>query len=214
MEKAYEKTIKHMKKITHGLKRNIGRPVFKGVHHYNNTISATDGHRLLHVKIENEQFEEQILDVKSGEIIDGVYPDIERLLVTDEDVSLYLLSNDIKVLKSTLNCIKSANHKNIKLTVNDGYWVIKPYIDSINEYDENLNISYTISKALDDVNKDRVFNINYFIQAIDFIKDTKEDANLLMTDNSIAPIEFTDVGRNSSKSDLKYKYIICPVRTT
>lgn len=214
MEQQYEKAIKHMKKITHGQRRSIGHPMYKGVHHQNNTISATDGHRLLYVKIDGVAFDEQILDVKSGEIIDGDFPNVESQFLNDEDIDLYLLQEDIKTLKSTLSCMKSANHKKIKLTVNNGYWVVKPYVDSDSLYDENLNISYTIAKATDSFNKDRVFNINYFIQAIDFIKETKADARLLMTDNSLAPIEFTDVGRNSGENDFKYKYIICPIRTT
>lgn len=212
MELQYEKVIKHMKKITHGQQSKIGHPVYKGVYHHDNIITATDGHRLLYVKTENEVFNDHILDVKSGETIDGNFPKVESLFLKDEDINLYLQNNDMKVLKSTLSCMKLANHKKIKVTVNNGYWVVKPYIESNNIYDENLNVSYTIAKATDDVNKDRVFNINYFIQAIDFIKETKEDARLLMTDNSLAPIEITDVGCNSSENDFKYKYIICPVR--
>lgn len=215
MEKQYEKAIKHMKKITHGQQRSIGyHPIYKGVHHYDNTISATDRHRLLHVKIDGVAFDEKILDVKSGETIDGDFPNVESIFLTDEDIDLYLIQENIKTLKSTLSCMKSAGHKKIKLTVIDGYWVVKPYVESKNVYDENLNISYTIAKATDDKNKDRVFNINYFVQAIDFIKETKADARLLMTDNSLAPIEFTDVGRTNGESGFKYKYIICPVRTT
>lgn len=215
-EQQYEKSIKHMKRITHGQNKNIIYPVCKGVYHYNNTISATDRHRLLYVKIDGAAFDEQILDVKNGETIDGDFLDVESRFIKDDDIEidLYLINNDIKTLKSTLSCMKSANHKKIKLTVNNGYWVVKPYVDSDSLYDENLNISYTIAKATDSFNKDRVFNINYFIQAIDFIKETKADARLLMTDNSLAPIEFTDVGRNSGENDFKYKYIFCPIRTT
>lgn len=212
MKLAYEKAIKHMAKITNGQSNGISRPVYKGVRHYGNTLSATDGHRLLYIEIEDENYKDEIINVKNNEIIEGVYPNIERLFLEDEDIKIILDTEVIKGIKNALACIKSAKYKQVKLMDVNGWWTIKPHEDIKMMHDERLDISYTIGKRVDGEPKERVFNLNYLKQAIDFIKDTKSNAQLIMTDNSLAPVQFSDVGYHNDKDDCNFKYIICPIR--
>ncbi|WP_193018646.1 hypothetical protein [Staphylococcus equorum] len=213
MEKSYQKAIKHMQKITHG-KGNNRLTMYKGVYHNENILNATDGHRLLHAELNDGDFTEKILNVKTYEEIEGEFPDAKSIFVTDEDIQIHLDIEKIKGLKSVLTCIKSAKYKQVKLMKKSDYWCVVPHEDSKFNHDENLQISYTLAKDTENENKGRVLNLEYLMQAIDFIKDTKSDAQLIMKDNSMFPIQFNDVGYFSDKDEckIKYKYVICPIR--
>jgi len=107
----YEKVLKHCRKIVNR-KDDLGlRAVLKGVHHVDNTVSVSDGKRLIYAEIDNAKFNEYIVDVKSGELLKGKYPDIERLLLKeDSEIQLHIDKKIIVEMKRMLSKIKKEGY--------------------------------------------------------------------------------------------------------
>lgn len=209
----YEKTLNHFKKITSNKRnRTVGREALKGVYHSENTIRATDGHRLLKAEIEKTNFNPKILDVKSNEIIDENYPKTEHLFLTEDDIEIKLMLDPEQILgaKHVLTCIKALKYSNVELVKDGDGWYIRPQYD--NSLDkkkiENVNISYRLVKDTESKEQVKLINTDYLLGVMNFIKDTKEFSTMNMTDNSMKPIQF----ENAEFDNFKYKYLVLPIR--
>ena len=70
--------IKHASKVTK--KVSGSRPVLKGIHYTEVGVELTDSHRLYQAKLPQPQLVGQIINPETNEVIDGNYPNTERIL--------------------------------------------------------------------------------------------------------------------------------------
>lgn len=209
----YEKILKHMKKLTESKrnKRAVNKAL-RGAYHFENSITATDSCRLLYVEMKDKAFKEQILNLKTDETIEEEYPDTKRLFMNKEDISKTINLDTIQIssIKSILTCIKALKFKSVELKKVDDYWYIKPkYRNYKDDYkaDENLDLSYKIAKDIDSKEQTRIIDTDYLLTAMNFLKDTKEDTTIQINKNKFAPIQIEQVN-----NEIKYKYLIMPIR--
>lgn len=103
----YEKVLKHLKKITHTKEPSLKvSPVLKGVYHKDNSVRATDKHRIIYAEINNAEFDEAVIDTKTNETITDRFPNTDNLFVSEGDIDLFVYSEVIAEMKTILNCIK------------------------------------------------------------------------------------------------------------
>lgn len=76
----YAIAMKHAKKFAG---KSAARPILAGVYHApDGSLAVTDAHRLLRVDNAHERTEPIVLDAKTNAPIDGVFPDISRVVPT------------------------------------------------------------------------------------------------------------------------------------
>lgn len=81
-----------------------GRPVLKGVyHHPNKSLIVTDSHRLYVAKDAHSIEDGAILTPKTGERIEGTYPEVSRLIPESDHKGLI----HIEDVKQTLEAVKA-----------------------------------------------------------------------------------------------------------
>lgn len=203
----YTMTKKHLKRV---VPKDGYKAVLKGVYHNENTVIGTDSKRLLLCEVENENFKEAVIDIKNDEVIDEKYPNTESLFLKNPDVQLSIDVNVIKSMKRVLRCCKQLGYEYVQFVKKDNYW----YIMSDNnrsfedKADMRVNIEYQVAEDVESKEQTRIFQTAYLINALAFIEDTKEDAELSMVDSTITPIQFSHL----SDGKTKYKYLIMPVR--
>ncbi|MDZ5608603.1 hypothetical protein U2I54_16250 [Bacillus pseudomycoides] len=80
VEERHEVVMKHAKKMC-SVARLETRPILKGaLHKADGTIMATDSHRYIMVEQAHSLKEEKVISTVDGEILDGSYPDLTRLI--------------------------------------------------------------------------------------------------------------------------------------
>ncbi|UYZ12167.1 hypothetical protein A6764_15180 [Brevibacillus sp. WF146] len=76
----YAIAMKHAKKFAG---KSAARPILAGVYHApDGSLAVTDAHRLLRVENAHERTEPIVLDAKTNALIDGMFPDISRVIPT------------------------------------------------------------------------------------------------------------------------------------
>jgi len=95
---SYSTFIKHAEKVAKSA--SASRPILKGVHHSaEGHLYATDSHRLYKLSNALPTDEPYTLDTKTGDRIDGNYPNCERLLLdSDEALLVATITNIADVL--------------------------------------------------------------------------------------------------------------------
>lgn len=215
----YTKVLKHCRKVVSN-KDELGlKAVLKGVHHVDNTVSATDGKRLIYTELDNAKFNEYIVDVKSGELVNGKYPDIDRLLLSENsEIQLNVDKKTIEDMKRVLRRIKKAGFEHIELKAekenDEVIWYLQPKINleiNITDFDKT-ELRYAFGRFSTDEDfkeQKKIVDIKYFVNAIDFIKDNKGvGTKLMMTNSALTPIQFT----NQDGDSFVYKYLVMPMR--
>jgi len=205
----YEKVLKHLKKITNS-KSVLATPVLKGVYHKDNNVRATDKHRILYVEMNDVEFDEAVLDIKTNEVITDEFPNTDKLFLNEGDIEIPIANEIIVALKSILNCIKGLKYERVNIVKEADCWYIEPKNneDWVTSNSDNVCIRYNIATDTTSQEQTRVFNTEYLLNIIDFIKDTKQDTYLTMQANQLMPIQFS----NTEQADFKYKYVVMPVR--
>lgn len=207
----YEKVLKHLKKITHTKEPSLKvSPVLKGVYHKDNSVRATDKHRIIYAEINNAEFDEAVIDTKTNETITDRFPNTDNLFVSEGDIDLFVYSEVIAEMKTILNCIKSLKYKRVNIVKEADNWYLEPRRNDNEEIakHDRTAIRYTIAKDTTSQEQTRVFSTEYLLNIIDFIKDTKEDTRITMQENQLMPIQFSNIAYN----DFKYKYVVMPIR--
>lgn len=103
----YAIAMKHAKKFVSTL---ASRPILQGVFHApDGSLAMTDSHRLLRVENAHDRAEPIVLNAKTNAPIDGVYPDISRVIPTnfraeytlsgnvDEELAKWITAHEVAV---------------------------------------------------------------------------------------------------------------------
>ncbi|MGG3987442.1 hypothetical protein [Bacillus smithii] len=107
MELSYITFMKHAQKVTKTA--SSGRPILKGVYHAKDgSLIVTDSHRLYLAKNAHADASESIIDPKTGEKIDGTYPDCSRLL-PDKSNAEFIVSLPTKKTLDAFTTLLKAN---------------------------------------------------------------------------------------------------------
>lgn len=101
MSVSYVKFMKHAVKVTKSVSE--ARPVLQGVCHYEDgSLAVTDSHRLYFAKNVQETSKQVVKNPKTGEVINGNYPEIKRLLPSDGSEQFEVILN----VPETLTALK------------------------------------------------------------------------------------------------------------
>jgi DNA polymerase III sliding clamp (beta) subunit (PCNA family) len=190
------------------------RPVLKGVyHHPNKSLIVTDSHRLYVAKDAHNLEEGSVIVPKTGEKIEGNFPDVHRL-IPETDFKGVIHIEDVKetldAVKSllTAGCVVSSREKkpkkehiNIQLCCDDQRNVTLKVKNAVMKSEYLLNESQELEPCTT-----MTFRAEYFAQALALFKEagyTKIDFQFF---GSLRPLVLT-----SYQDSLKA--LILPVRT-
>ena len=200
----YNKGFKHVQKIAKN--SSASRPVLQGIKHTESDIISTDGHRLLSFTDDKASFEDHLIHFKTGDIIEGVYPDISRL-INNEDYSneINIKYEEIEILRKMFKSGKTLKYEYViliykpnlidfKLNVNDNKSLL-------NKLDINYKLIYNEEKIQGEY--EIILNLDYMIDLFDFLYDTGKDTVLKINDDT-RPLHFTN--------NKDYTYLILPIR--
>lgn len=204
----YNLAFKHVEKIAKK-SANI-RPVLTGIHHKEDKITATDGHRLLRAKIDKMTFETHIVPTKKGVDPGGSeYPKVDNLIANVDDMYIKVVidQSKINVIKHLLKTSKTLKFDFGVFKISNG--IIKLEVDASRNNDlydtlKDTELSLNLGK-IETQDEDKVYtlNIDYLIDLFDFLHDTKEDTLLGLKESVTTPIQFTTDD---------YDYIVVPIR--
>lgn len=109
---AYVTFVKHAQKVTKTA--SASRPILKGVHHAEDgTLVVTDSRRLYLAKNAHANTLGEIIDPKTGAVIDGQYPDVSRL-IPDANDSKYTAVLPVKETVDAFAALLKTNHSHDK----------------------------------------------------------------------------------------------------
>lgn len=208
-----ELTRKHLEKIAKA-KRNKGREILQGVKYSEGTkATVTDSYRALVINYENETFEDSLINLRTLTHMDiSTHPDVERLIPNDEAVpnALTIEHEKIKAMLTNLRQFKKLKIKNIAISFEESSDATQCYLESIQtDYEE---VETDIKLHLGSIEKVKGYkvklNTEYFLNIIQFVKDTKEQATFKFG-TSLMPI----VCESRLADKFSFQYILCPVRT-
>lgn len=209
----YEKVITQLRKISD--KVSEARPILKGVYHNNDTVLATDSHRLAQVKIKNANYDETVIDFKNDSVLEGNYPDIEKLFLPEDDknVKIELSHQSIVDLKSLLACIKALKFENVEIKKNDkGHWYLVPQHTTNGELKGNSHVTMNYFLTKDDDKADvetKIFDVKYLLNALELMKESKIDGKIIMSNHPFKPMQ---IESDDDNSETQYRYLIMPKR--
>lgn len=214
-----KKITKHMKKVTN--KVSNARPVLQNMYFDNNTIVATDSHRLIRINYEHNKTNE-LFNPKNNEFVDCNYnyPSVERIIPLNENANniISINSDEIDLIISVLKAYKHLKVTSLTLTLNKEK---SQYEMNINFSDfimysadilKKLNINFQLeNESVTDNTVDKLLlTVDYFLNALEFLKDYDNKPTLvndykIYLYDSVKPILITN-----SKND--FEYVICPRR--
>lgn len=172
---SYATFVKHAEKVTKSA--STSRPILKGVHHAENAnIYVTDSHRLYILENGFKTDTPFTNNPKTGELIEGNYPDCSRLLPYDDD-AVETLNIDVKQALEAVKVLATAEKK-----INDGgkYALVKfsvgtdSYIIQNGTTDGLFNGSYKLSEYEGDGILDIYVNAQYLSEALALLVDSGE----------------------------------------
>ena len=198
----YNKGFKHVQKIAKNA--SPSREILQGIKHNESDIISTDSHRLLSFTDNKASFEDHIIHFKTGEIIEGNYPDITRLIKNDDySTEISITFEDIDILRKMIKAGKTLKFDNVHLTKFKEYVEFKLITNDNFSNLNQLNMTYTIPYQISDNEIEPIIlNLDYMIDLLDFLYDTNSDTTLKI-DSSIKPVHFTNED---------YTYLILPIR--
>lgn len=197
------KLAKHLKRA---VSDSEARPVLKCVRYgEDGSLAATDSHRLLYIKNFHTHEKAFNQDVRTLEIVDREYPDINRLIPTKEMTKLKVTIS-LNVLLRVAKSLYTSNNEVINLEIGEGHVTFTNSEDKI-YYGEPVTIRTNAriegeSMAVSFVGK-------YLIEACEFLLDAKQryavdDVDFYFT-SPIRPA-FMEIEGGT------YLYLITPIR--
>ena len=198
----YNKGFKHVQKIAKNA--SPAREILQGIKHNESEIISTDSHRLLSFIDNKASFEDHIIHFKTGETIEGKYPDITNLIKNDDyTTEISITIEDIDLLRKMIKAGKTLKFDNVHLTKFKEYVEFKLITNDNFSNLNQLNMTYTIPYQISDNEVDPIIlNLDYMIDLLDFLYDTNSDTTLKI-DSNIKPVHFTNDD---------YTYLILPIR--
>ncbi|WEY79755.1 hypothetical protein P5667_11530 [Bacillus velezensis] len=189
MKISYTTFMKHAEKVTKSAPD--WRPVLKGVYHSEDgNLIVTDMHRLYFAKSAVPGKYPMVLDPKTGDQVDGTYPNIDHLIPDINNASAEI-TFETKELLSGMNALLKCNQvdKNkqayVELNMNGGN------IPTI--FVENSLMSSRFKSGYSYGNEDvhLVFGTQYIIDALNLFKTCKIDKIKLRHYGSFRPFTIT-----------------------
>lgn len=182
-----------------------GRPILKCAHYDSDgSITVTDSHRLLQIKNFHNHERSFNQDLSTMNIIDGAYPDVNRLIPTEHHTEITI---SLDVLIRIMKALGTSSSEVVRWDILENKIVFSNQSDKM-YYGEPIEISanasiegekYTIS-----------FIAKYVKECCEFFVDAKEryavDNVKIKMFSPIRPAVFTI-------DETKYVYIVTPVRT-
>ncbi|MEK4311751.1 hypothetical protein [Bacillus sp. FSL P2-0092] len=195
MKLSYITFMKHAEKITK--KASTGRPVLKGVFHSETgDLAVTDSHRLYTAKNIIRKSDEEIVDPTTGDLIEGKYPDLKRL-IPDESSSTAQLLLDTDVLLTGLNALLKCNQVSKDerpfITLSADPENKSPKISSKNAF---IEAQFTVGQFREYREISLSADTQYIIDAISLFKAAKVNRVVLRYFGNLHP--FTITPENSS----------------
>lgn len=187
VEEKHEIVMKHAKKMCN-IARLETRPILKGaLHKADGTIVATDSHRYIMAEQAHSLKEEKVISTVDGEILDGSYPDLARLipegyehkvtLDVKKAIEAHKVIQSVTALQDggrakkaataylTIESVKNTSVKSVnisgKSTVSEFDWFVGSPIDT--------------SLQANSVPFKLAYNAEYMIQALQLFKDLGVD---------------------------------------
>lgn len=212
------KTIaKNIKKITN--KVSSARPVLQNMYLDNNTIVATDSHRLIRINYEHNKTN-QLISPKNNEVVDSIgnYPSVERIIPVSENANnvITINSDEIDLIISVLKAYKHLKIKTIELSLNneESYYTLnKGSIENLNrEYMKGLEITYRLlnQNITNKITNKLILTTEYFLHAMEFLKDYDKDTVTNVEYKIYIYDNLTPILISTQEND--FQYVICPVR--
>lgn len=177
MSVSYLTFLKHAEHVTKAT--SASRPVLQGVyHHPDKSLVVTDSHRLYIAKDAHNSEEGKIIAPKTGEEIEGKYPEVSRLIPTTDPEGTIYIDNVSETLEAAKNLLaagrvsKAGEKKTPKNKV-----AVRLYSDdekkiSIKFEGNTMKAEYFMTYA-EDVKPGFTiaFSVEYFIQALALFKE-------------------------------------------
>ncbi len=197
--------MKHAEKVTKGM--SASRPILKGVQHNSDgSLVVTDSRRLYIANNGHTNESESVINPKTGEEIDGNYPDVSRLtpLKCDAKFTTYI---NVKQMVDALNVLLKANQVHDKkktlttLEVTDDkelVFIVSNYV---------IDTTYKTGSRITGDAQTITFNTKYLIEALQLFKDVGFEEVEFRSYGSERPFTLT-----AGKDD-ELLALILPVRT-
>ncbi|MER2006332.1 MAG: hypothetical protein ABS939_02670 [Psychrobacillus sp.] len=185
----YQIFSKHAQKLQKKGKR-ISRPTLQGIYHTDSHVVMTDSHRLYQANITFPSYMNKIVDPKTGQEIDGNYPDTTRLVPEKYD-AMASFSLDIKEVIAFLKAVKALKIAQVSFTVkDDGLILVAHETTNTNEGSNKYYLTYKDSiKAPTDF-KTTTLNTVYLLDAFEWLKEYSNDLDVYWYGN-MRPVLFT-----------------------
>jgi DNA polymerase III sliding clamp (beta) subunit (PCNA family) len=164
----YVTFIKHAEKVTKSV--SASRPVLKGVYHEKGgSLIVTDSHRLYVAKNSHANSLGEIVNPKTGEVIDGNYPDVSRLIPDKYDAKFTLKMNVAQTVDAFTALLKSNHVADKKYKTLTKAVVAEDKTISFTVDNELMSSTYKAGTVDGEVGE-LTFDTNYFAEAIALIK--------------------------------------------
>ncbi|WP_436962395.1 hypothetical protein [Staphylococcus shinii] len=205
-------TKKHLEKIAKS-KRTKHRDILQVIKYSEgNKATVTDSCRALFIKYKHENFGDSFDNIHSLRPMDVTkYPDVDRVVPNDAAVpnKLKIEHSKIKEMLTTLREWKKLKIENMMISFEKGSDSTQCYLESKKSYiEENESTIKLYLGSFEETNNNNItFNTEYFLNIIQFVKDTKEDT-VLKFGSHFNPIVF----ENELADKFDYQYILCPIR--
>lgn len=165
----YIKVMKHAEKITK--KVSATRPILTGVmHSRDSSLTVTDSHRMYHINNMSHGLENVVINPKTGDYIDGNYPETSRL-IPEDDGKLTVNVNISQALEAlrAMKIIVKANDKSeaVRFVTENGTLSIDAGDDQTHM--EMKYIVGDLDNGHDDISM--LVSSTYLYEGLDFLKD-------------------------------------------
>lgn len=198
----YKMFMKHAEKMVKGSK--INRPVLEGIHHDDQgTVTVTDSFRLYKAYDLKAPTNTVIHAITGDDITESVgnYPNTDRLVPDKDDAKLVAYTDKPKQLLATLKAMKS-------IATSFGYKKNQADVKLVNEViefhakDKPVDVSFKLEGVPTDEDITSLFDLDFMIEAMDFIDDTKANKVYIHVFDGTKPILISTHTENKKGLDI------------
>lgn len=197
------KLLKHFKRVTDNSLDS--RPILQCVYYNSDgSVSATDSHRLIHVKNFHQHEEPFALNLSTLEMNQGNYPNVDHLLFEINE-ELFHIKIDAEELKGGIRAFGSSAKLGLKMTFKEESVVLEPV--SGNSTLKVMIDANVKNKGFDFIGFNGMYLLDALMFATDFYRKTDDKVVTLYFDKSNVR-SFYVIAKSPD-----YKYLVTPLRT-
>lgn len=197
------KLLKHLKRA---VSQFDSRPILKCAHYdEDGSLAATDSHRMLYIKEFHAHGKTFNQDVRTMEIKEQQYPDINRLL-PDKKESKTKVTISLEVLLRVAKALNTQPNEILEMSIGENSIKFINYHDKMN-YGQPMRIK--VNARIDGEPMRIAFQAQYVIDACEFLLDAKDRYAL----DDVEITMYTPVRPITMEiKEGKYLYLVTPVR--